>query len=337
MSNINFVKDGEVVDASVRILFEEASEQLSNYLYYKEHGFTELSADIPEEKFSSVSGVGKGSLTVAGQQYTDNVRYKGYASTVNLKKYTSELAYSEEDLHWIGRAGSTKRILEFKNNIADHVNALNANVNSDAAKLFYLGQGTIFFAGVGDSVPLFDQAHPIRKSGATANPNLFYTGFGASTTHLAFDADPLVEAIQRMNRFTLNDDTQMLPCKRLRILCSNENQETVARVLTSMYGPDTSWLGKNSASKEFQAGLGRTIDFRIIPDMPYAYKDYWFVEDLDRANKMLWMIWGWKPRLNNQSEYRKGTYYNDGSVLFAPHAADWRFGFASKGDGTAVS
>lgn len=77
MSNINFVKDGEVVDASVRILFDEASRQLSNYLYYKEHGYTELQADIPEEKFSSVSGVGKGSLTVAGQQYSDNIRYKG--------------------------------------------------------------------------------------------------------------------------------------------------------------------------------------------------------------------------------------------------------------------
>ena len=337
MSNINFVKDGEVVDASVRILFEEASEQLSNYLYYKEHGYTELQADISEEKFSSVSGVGKGSLTVAGQQYSDNIRYKGYASTVNLKKYTSELAYTEEDLHWIGKAGSTKRILEFKNNIADHVNALNANVNEDAAKLFYLGQGTTFFAGVGDSVPLFDQAHPIRKSGATANPNLFYTGFGTSTTHLAFGADALVEALQRMDRFKLNDDTQMLKGKRYRILCSTEMQETVARVVQSMYGPDTSYLGKSSASKEFQADLGRTIDYKVIPDMPYAYKDYWFVEELGRANKMLWMVWGWKPRLNNQSEYRKGTYYNDGSVLFAPHAADWRFGFASKGDGTTVA
>lgn len=247
------------------------------------------------------------------------------------------MAYSEEDLHWIGKAGSTKRILEFKSNIANHVNALNANINEDAAKMFYLGQGTTFFAGVGDSVPVFDQAHPIRKSGTTSHPNLFYTGFGASTTHLAFDADPLIEAIQRMNRFVDNSATQLLPCKRLRVLCSNEKQEDVARVLRSMYGPDTSYLGKNAASADFQAGLGRTVDFRIIPDMPYAYKDYWFLVDMERANKMLWMVWGWKPRLNNQSEYRKGTYYNDGSVLFAPHAADWRFGFASKGDATTVA
>lgn len=336
MSNINFVKDGEVVDASVRVLFEEASEQLSNQLYYKEHGFTELQAEIPEEKFSTVSGVGKGSLTVAGQQYTDNIRYKGYASTVNLRKYTSELAYTEEDLHWIGRAGATKKILDFKNNIADHVNALNANVNEDAAKLFYLGLGTAFFTG-GDSVPVFDQAHPIRKSGSTSNANTFYTGFGASTTHLAFDADALVEALQRMDRFTLNDNTQIRKGKRFRILCATENQETVAKTLRSMYGPDTSYLGKNTGGKEFQAMLGRTIDFAVIPDMPYAYKNYWFIEDLDRAKRMLWMVWGWKPRLNNQSEYRKGTYYNDGSVLFAPHAADWRFGFGSKGDGTTVA
>ncbi|MEA2036221.1 MAG: hypothetical protein U9O94_01835 [Nanoarchaeota archaeon] len=337
MPNINFVKDGEVVDASVRILFEEAAEQLSNELYYKDHGFTEINADIPEEKFSTVSGVGKGSLTTAGQSYAENIRYKGYASTVNLRKYTSELAYTEEDLHWIGRAGATKRILEFKNNVADHVNALNANINDDCAKIDYLGFGTTFFGGAGDSVPVYDQAHPIRKSGATANPNTFYTGFGTSTTHLAFDEDALVEAIQRMNRFTLNDNTQMKPGKRFRILCSSENLEKVARVLRSAYGPDTSHLGLNDASATFQAGLGRKIDVKMIPDMPYAYKDYWFLVDLDRAQRMRWIVWGWKPRLNNQSEYRKGTYYNDGSVLMAPHIADWRAQFGSKGDGTTVA
>jgi len=105
-----------------------------------------------------------------------------------------------------------------------------------------------------------------------------------------------------------------------------------------MYGPNNALLGKNPGSADFQnAYLGRTIDVRIIPDQTSSYKNYWCVVDMDRAAKMLLMGWGWRPRVNNQSEYRKGLFYNEGSVLFGPHAADWRWGFFSKGDGTTVS
>lgn len=334
--NRNFVKDGEAVDAAVRALFSEVSLQISSTLNYKEIGFNEYSPDIPEDKLSSVSGFGKGSLTVAGQQYGSNQRYKGYAKTIELKKYTSLIDYTEEDLHWLNKSVSQKRVMEFRSNIEGAVNALYANINEDTAKLFYLGHGTTFQAG-GDALPLFDQAHLIRKPGVTAHPNTFYTGFGPSTTHLAFDANPLVEAIQRMDRFVLNDGTQMRKTRRLRILCSTELQETVARTLHSMYGPDTSWLGKNKSSKEFQSMLGRSIDFAVIPDIPYAYKNYWSVIDLDRAEKMLWLAWGWKPRMNDYSDYSKGIFQNAASTLFSPEFSDWRFGFGSKGDGSAVS
>jgi hypothetical protein len=334
--NRNFVLDGEAVDASVRALFSEVSLQLSNDLYYSEHGFNEYEPEIPDDKMSSVSGFGKGTLTVAGRQYGSNQRYKGYAKTITLRKYTSEIEYTEEDLHWLQKTPSAKRVIEFRNNIEGAVNALNANINEDCAKIFYLGHGTTFFTG-GDALPLFDQAHTIRKSGTTAHPNTFYTGFGTSTTHLAFSADALVEAIQRMDRFVLNDATQMRKTRRLRVLCSTELNETVARTLYSMYGPNNASLGKNIGSQEFQSMLGRTVDFRVIPDQPNAYKNYWTVIDLDRASKMHWLAWGWKPRLNDQSDFRKGIFYNEGSTLFSPEASDWRFGFASKGDGTAVS
>lgn len=334
--NRNFVLDGEAVDASVRALFSEVSEQLSNELYYKDHGFNEYDPEIPDDKMSSVSGFGKGTLTVAGRQYGSNQRYKGYAKTISLKKYTSEIEYSEEDLHWLQKSPSTKRVMEFRSNIEGAVNALNANINEDCAKLFYLGHGTTFQAG-GDALPLFDQAHLIRKSGVTAHPNTFYTGFGDSTTHLNFFGDALVEVLHRMDRFVLNDGTQMRKGRKFRILCSGELADKIKQTLISIYGPETSWLGNQKASASFQSMMGRTIDFAIIPDMPYAYRNYWQVIEMGRAQKMLWLAWGWKPRLNNQSEFRKGLYYNEGSTLFSPEFTDWRWAFGSKGDNSAVS
>ena len=337
--NRNFVLNGEAVDPAIRTLFSEVSMQLSNNLYYKEHGYTDYDAEIPDEKFSTVSGFGKGTLTVAGKQYGSNTRYKGYASTQVLRKYTSEIDFTEEDIHWLQKAPSVKRAIEFRSNIEGAVNALNANINEDAAKMFYLAHGTTFFTG-GDALPLGDQAHLIRKSGVTAHPNLFYAtgGFGDSSTHLAFSGNALIEILQRMDRYVLNDGTQLNKVRRLRILCATELAETVNKTLYSMYGPNTANLGKNTGAADFQnAYLGRTIDVRIIPDQTTTYKNYWAVIDMDRASKMLFMGWGWRPRINNQSEVRKGLFYNEGSTLFGPHAADWRFSFFTKGDGTTVS
>jgi len=333
--NRNFVVDGEAVDAAVQALFSEVSEQISNELYYSKYGFTDYEPDIPEEKLSSVSGFGKGTLTVAGQQYGSNQRYKGYNKQLLLRKYTSEIDYSEEDLHWLQKAPTTKRVMDFRSVVEGAVNALNANINDDTAKLFYLAHGTTFFTG-GDSLPLADQAHLIRKPGITAHPNTFYTGFGDTTTHAAFSADALIEALERMDRFVLNDGTQMRPCKNVCILHSIELNDKVTQVLNSIYGP-TANLSLNIGSADFNRGIGRTVTHAVIPDQPYAYRNYWAIVDLDRAGKFLFMAWGWKPRMNNQAEFRKGLYYNEGSVLFAPIAADWRATFFSKGDGSIVS
>jgi hypothetical protein len=86
--NRNFVLNGEVVDATVRALYSEVSEQLSAEIYYPKHGFTDYEPDIPEEKLSSVSGFGKGILTVAGQVYGSNQKYKGLTKRIALLKPT---------------------------------------------------------------------------------------------------------------------------------------------------------------------------------------------------------------------------------------------------------
>ena len=326
--NRNFVLNGESVEAAVRALYSEVSDQLSSNIYYSGYGFTDFFPDIPEEKLSSVSGFGKGKLTVAGQQYGSNERYKGYAKQLDLNKYTSEISYSEEDLHWLAKAPTAKRVMEFRDNVEGAVNALNANLNEDAAKLFYLAHGTTFFTG-GDGVALASGSHPTRKSGVGNQSNLF------SSTHLSVSADNISTGISIMNRYKLNDGTQMTPVKRLAVLTSIEKADTVNNILESMYGPSAT-LNLNIGSKVFQRSQGRTIQQVTVVDQPSGYSDYWSLSDLDRAEKMLFMAWGWKPRLSDETDKRKGLFYKEGSVLFQPMARDWRFGLFSKGDGSNV-
>jgi len=148
--NRNFVLNGEAVDATVQALFSEVADQLSNELYYQQHGFVDYEPDIPEEKLSSVSGFGRAVLTVAGQQYGSNQRYKGYNVQLTLRKYTSEIEFSEEDIHWLMKSPSTKRVMEFRDNVEGAVNSLNDAINADAAKMIYLVHGTTFLNKIKD-------------------------------------------------------------------------------------------------------------------------------------------------------------------------------------------
>ena len=48
-------------------------------------------------------------------------------------------------MHWLKKAASSKRKIEFRNNIEGAINALNANINDDFAKIDDLGFGTTVF------------------------------------------------------------------------------------------------------------------------------------------------------------------------------------------------
>ena len=173
----------------------------------------------------------------------------------------------------------------------------------------------------------------MRKSGVSNQRNIFNVG----ETHEAFSGSSLVKAIERMDRFVLNEGGQMRKAKNLLVLCSTELEDTVHRNLYSNYGPDTANLGLNAASVGSFAARKRKVNYAVVDYQPYAYRNYWGVIDLDRAKKMLFMGWGWKPRINNQSDRRKGLFYNEGSTLFGPVARDWRYGFWSIGDGSTIS
>lgn len=320
----------QVIDASIRALYDQGKLDLSSSLYGPSLCFTEYEPDVPDDKISSLSGPGYGRLTVEGQQYGSNQLYRGYPVTLVMNKFTSELSWTEEDLHWIQKLPSSKRATDFNNVVKHAVNALNGNLNLEAAKLFYLAFTTTNLTG-GDGKALVAGDHTIRKTGLTQS-NQFPTG----DTQRSFGSAALTDAISIVSRFKGMNDVQMLPSKRLRIFCSIELFPTVDQVLTSLYGPTNANLGLQTGSKEAIKRRGMDIEAVVIPDIPYAYRNYWFLIDLDRAAEMAWFANGWMPRMSETTEYRKGTYYNDSSTFFGYVFSGWQWIFASKGDNTAI-
>lgn len=321
----------QVVDAAVRALYETAKYDLSTTLYGPSLGFTQYEPDVPSEQISSISGPGYGVLTVEGQQYGSNELFKGYPVTLSMQKFTSELKWTEEDLHWLQKSPSSKRATTFNSIPKNAVNALNGNLNLEACKVYYLGFGTTNLTG-GDGLALFATTHTIRKDGST-QANTYAVG----DTHRAFSGPNLVDAVNIMNRFKGMNGVQMLPCKRARVLCSVENQPVVEQALNSLYGPLNANLGLSTASKDSFRARGMDIASVVLYDMPYAYRNYWFVIDLDRASEMAWLAAGWMPRMNDVTEYQKGIYKNEASTFFGYVFSGWQFAFGSKGDASTVS
>jgi len=320
----------QVVDAAVRALYDQSKFDLSSTTYYQRLGFTQYEPDVPSDQLSTISGPGYGTLTLEGQQYGSNELYKGYPVTLQMRKFTSELAWTEEDLHWLKKAPSSKRAISFNSVVKAAVNALNGNLNQEACKVFYLGFGTTNLTG-GDALALFSGSHTIRKTGGTQS-NMYASG----DTHRAFSASNLVDAVNIMNRFVGHNNVQMLPCKRIRVACSIELQPTVEQALNSLYGPLNANLGLQTASKEAFRSRGVDIESVVLYDMPYAYRNYWFVMDLDRAAEMAWLATGWMPRMNDVTVYENGTYKNEASTFFGYVFSGWQWVFGSKGDGSAI-
>lgn len=320
----------DAVSAAVRALWDTHADSQDSVLYGPSLGFTQYDPDVPAEQVSHISGPGKGVLTVEGQQYGANQRYRGYPVTVSLDKFTSELKWTEEDLHWLKKMPSSKRATNLTDEVAGAQNALNANLNEEACKVFYLGHGTTNLTG-GDGLSLYNTSHTLRAGGTQAN------NFGSGDTHRAFSAANFVEAVNRMNRFKDHNGRQMLKCRNIRIVCSVELEPTVQQALLSLYGPANANLGLQTGSKQAFAGRGITVDYIVAPDIPNSYKDYWFVVDLDRAKRRAWLAAAWMPRMADEDEKSKGVYKNEASTLFGYYFSDWQWTFSSKGDGSAIS
>ena len=320
----------QAVDAAVRALWDTHMEDQDSELYGPKLGFSEYEPDVPSEQISSISGPGKGILTVEGQSYGENTKYKGYPVTVSLDKFTSELEWTEEDLYFLQKMRSSKRATTLVSAVDGAINALNANLNEEAAKVFYLGHGTTNLAG-GDGLALYDDAHTIRAGGTQGN------NFGNGNTHLAFSSTNLVTLVNRMNRFQNHNGRQMLPCRDLLVYGPVELLPAIDQALVSLYGPANALLGLQQGSKEAFRRRGININSVTIPDMPEAYSAYWGVIDLKRAKYRAFLAAAWKPRMNEETTRRKGTFANEASTFFGYYFNDWQWTGGSKGDNSAIS
>jgi hypothetical protein len=318
-----------VVDAQTRALFVTHLEEQSNELYYKELGLTDYEPDVPNEVLSDISGPGKGQITVEGQRYMPNSKVKGYPVTLTLRKYTFDLEWTEEDMLWLQKQSSSKRVSELRDAAVGAVQALQQNINEDTCKVFYLGFGSTFLT-CGNSEALYG-AHTIKGTGATQ-----YNNFGTGDTHRVLGPSAVVDAIAKMNRFQAHNGIQMKRCRSLRLIVSPENIANANQIVYSMYGPNNANLGLSTASKDALATRKMSIEVVEAPDIPYAYKNYWFLNETNRSSKRAFMAWGWKPRMTRDDKATQGILRELGSVFFGPIVKGWQWTFGSTGSGAAI-
>lgn len=319
----------DVVDARVRAMFDSYSEEQSSELYYKDLGLNDYEPDVPNEQMADVTGPGRGTITVEGEEYGSNSKVKGYPITVNLRKYTFDLEWTEEDVHWLAKQSKSKRTSELRESSQGAVNSLQQNINEDTAKVYYLGHGTTFLT-VGNSEALFG-AHTIRGTSETQ-----YNNFGSGSTHKALGASSLLEAIAIMNRFKAHNGIQIKRVKNLKLLVSPEKIAEANKLIFSLYGPDNANLGLSQASREMLSKRKINIEAIEIPDFPSAYATYWSLIDTERAKTRAFMAWGWKPRMKRDEKPSKGIFKEVGSTYFGPAIRGWQWAFGSKGDATSI-
>jgi hypothetical protein len=191
-------------------------------------------------------------------------------------------------------------------------NSLNARINLDAAKIHYLGFGTTFFTG-GDGLSLYNASHTMGDGSTQSN-----------TTTNALSYDNLKTACQAMDRFYDDKGIQMLPCQRLRLIVPREKKERAEEVLRSIGNPDNN----NRVSNVFNNGTGY-IDLKVANWIPAAYSTNWFLIDLDRADYMAKMVWGWKPKFDSDSIVNNGSKIYTASTMFKPGFQSWQWAYGS--------
>lgn len=315
----------DVVNPLVRALYNRALEEQSSDLYYQELGLTDYSPDVPSEQIQGITGPGKGVLTVEGQQFFSNTKQREYPTTLVLRKYTSELSWTDEDIHWLEKASaSSKRAIDFKNMPSQAVQALNQNINEDACKVFYLGFGTTFLT-IGNSEALY-ATHTMRV-GATQSNVILSNG----VTNPALASQALSDGILQMNRFRAQNNIQELKARSIKLIVTVEKEPTALQIKFSDYGPQNNNLGLQVSGPSVLSKQGISLDVVVARDIPVAYKNYWFLVETNRAKMRAFMGWAWKPRMDEHTDYRKGIHFNDASTLFGPVVQGWQWTAGSTG------
>lgn len=265
-------------------------------------------------------------LTLEQQPYDADDVIQGYDVSVKLKKYTKSIPISEETVHWIQK-GNKEQGQEFRDVVEACSNSLNLIVDQLAAKVIYLAHTTTFQTG-GDGVALAAPNHPSPDPNVANQRNIFKTTEG----HLPRSATALQKARARLDRFYDLRGVQLTKAQDLVVLCATEEEEEWKKILYSGSGPNTPNLGINPMATQYSG-----IKHVVVEHQPAAYSTYWALVSRKRMRKQVCMVWGWRPRINAESEYRSGTLIKSGSVYVQPVFKNWTFGFFSKGDGSTIA
>lgn len=296
----------DLADPRIRGIWDEKQTQLSTRLEYSKLGLNDNTAEILDSKFENFTGLGIASATGEKEAYNREDLNQAYSVTITPVKFTKAIDITEEMLRF--------NLWPKINNLVGGVaNSLNARIDTDAAKIFYLGFGTTFFTG-GDSKALFASDHPMGD-GTTQSNTL-------GTIPLTYDN--LKTAIQTLDRMYDDKGIQMLPCSKLRLIVARENKERAEEVLRSIGNPDNA----NRVNNVFNNGAG-FIDLVVANWIPATYSKYWFVIDLDRAAIMTKMQWGWRPKFDDDKVVINGTKVYTGSVMFKPGFTSFQWAIGS--------
>lgn len=296
-----------VADPRIRGIWNETNTQLSSRLEYTKLGLKDVDAEIQNPQYQNFSGHGLAAPTGEGQPYSTQTRVQGYNVTISPAKYTDSATVTEEMFKF-------NLWPDINNEVQAVAYALNGRIDQDVAKIYYLGFGTTFFTG-GDTKGLFDSAHPM-KDGSTQSNTL-------GAVQLSYDN--LKTACQNLDRFYDDKGTQLMPCRRLRLIVARENKERAEEVLRSIGNPDNA----NRVSNVFNNGEGY-IDMVVANWIPSTtYSKYWFVIDMERASMMAKMVWGWRPKFDDDKVVNNGSVIYTGSTMYAPGFQSWQWAIGS--------
>jgi len=310
----------DIVDPQIVEIFDQTKDQLSADLQYAKLGYEDYSPSIPDPKFSSVSGLSIAQLTLEGSPYSNEDRTQGYDVEITVQKYTKMCTYTEELIHWI-MEGNKERAQEFREGVEAVHQSLYERVDTQAARMIYLAHTATHQTG-GDAVALASTAHPSTEPGVATQRNVP----PATEGHVPLSYTALVNARNRINRFYDLKGVQLKRAKNLKLLISIEQEDLAKRLLFSPKLPGTELNDSNTLSG---------ITYEVIEWQPSTYSSYWALTVPERTKRSCKMIWGWKPRVMSETEYKNGTFYKPGSVYMQTGFRDWHWGYFSKGDSSA--
>jgi len=296
----------DLADPRIRGIWDEKVTQLSTKLEYAKLGLADENAEILDSTFENFTGLGIANSTGEKEAYNREDIDSAYKVVITPVKFTKAIEITEEMLRF--------NLWPKINNLVGAVsNALQARINTDAAKIYYLGFGTTFFTG-GDSKALFATDHPMGDGTTQSN----------SLLAIPLSYDNLKTAIQKMDRFYDDKSIQLLPCSKLRLIVARENKEKAEEILRSIGNPDSA----NRVSNVFNNGEG-TLDLVVANWIPVGYAKYWFVIDLERAAIMTKLMWGWRPKFDDDKVVNNGTKIYTGSTMFKPGFTSFQWAIGS--------